>query len=498
MTSLGRWQARALAVFAGGVAALALPPFNAWYAIFAAFALIAALVATAETPRGAAWRAWAAGVGWFGVSMHWIVQPFFVDAAVTGWMAPFALVLLAGGLALFWGLAGWAAARVSEGPGRAWVFAGLLTLLEALRGHIFTGLPWAQPGHGLIDSQALALSAHVGPHGLTLLVLFVSAASAVIYLYKGPTWAGVPLAFGLALGLVPMAAPAPAPAAEAPVLRIVQINAPQHLKWQRDMVPVFFERGLTLTASAPGPLGAPDLVIWPETSLPEILDRSDLARARIAEAAGGAEVLIGGQRYAGLEPRNMLAYLAADGGIASVYDKHHLVPFGEYLPLRGRAEALGLQGLAQQLSGGYRPGEGPGVMDLGPLGRAFPMICYEAIFPGYIRAVARPDWMVQVTNDAWFGSFAMPYQHLALARLRAAEQGLPLIRAANTGVSAVIDARGEVTHSLPMDTQGTLDARLPPALPPTLYARTGDLPALILAIFVTLSGLAVARARSPH
>lgn len=498
MTSLGRWQARALAALAGGVAALALPPFDAWYAIFPAFALVSALVATAPDARTAAWRTWAAGAGWFAVSMHWIVQPFFVDAGTTGWMAPFALVLLAGGLALFWGLAGWASARVCTGPPRALVFAGLLTLTEALRGHIFTGLPWAQPGHGLIDSQALALSAFAGPHGLTLLILLLSATSAVIYLAKGPLWAGWPLAMGLAFGVIPLAPPAPEPAPDAPVLRIVQINAPQHLKWQRDMIPVFFDRGLSLTASAPSPLGPPDLVIWPETSLPNILDRSEASRARIAEASGGAEVLIGGQRYAGLEPRNVLAHLGAGGGISSVYDKHHLVPFGEYLPLRRVAERLGLQGLAQQLSGGYRPGDGPALMDLGRFGQAFPMICYEAIFPNYIQAVPRPGWMVQVTNDAWFGSFAMPYQHLALARLRAAERGLPLIRAANTGVSAVIDARGTVTHALPMDTQGVLDARLPPSLPPTLYARFGDLPALLLAIFVTMSAFAVARARSPH
>lgn len=498
MTNLSRWQGRALAAFGGGVAALALPPFNAWYAIFPTFALIAALVAMAETPRSAAWRAWAAGAGWFAVSMHWIVQPFFVDAWATGWMAPFALVLLAGGLALFWGLAGWISARLCSGPARALVFAGLLTLTEALRGHIFTGLPWAEPGHGLIDSQALALSAYGGPYGLTLLVLTLSASSTVIYLARGPLWAGWPLAAGLAVGVIPLAPPAPEPAPDAPVLRIVQINAPQHLKWQRDMIPVFFDRGLMLTATEAGPLGPPDLIIWPETSLPNILHQSENARARLAEASGPAEVLIGGQRYAGVEPRNVLAHLDAAGNVASVYDKHHLVPFGEYLPLRGLTERLGLRGLAQMLSGGYRSGEGPALMDLGAFGQAFPMICYEAIFPGYIRAVDRPDWMVQVTNDAWFGSFAMPYQHLALARLRSAEQGLPLVRSANTGVSALIDARGTVTHSLPMDVQGVLDVRLPPGLPPTFYARAGDLPPLMLAIFVTLSGLAVARRSAPH
>lgn len=496
MSNLGRWQGRALAAFAGGVAALALAPFNAWYVIFPAFALIAALVATAADPTAAAWRAWFAGAGWFGVAMHWIVQPFFVDAAATGWMAPFALLLLAGGLALFWAFAGWIAARMAQGPPRALAFAGLLTLVEATRGHVFTGLPWAEPGHGLIASEALAVSAFGGPYAMTLLLLLLSASSAIIYLTRGPLWAGWPLAAGLAIGLVPFAPQAPPP--DGAVARIVQINAPQHLKWQRDMIPVFFDRGLSLTASAPGPLGPPALVIWPETSLPTLLGQSQEARARIAQAADGAEVLIGAQRYAGVEPRNILLHLDPAGEVSSLYDKHHLVPFGEYMPLRGLADRLGLEGLAQQLSGGYRPGDGPAVLDLGSMGLAFPMICYEAIFPHYIRAVERPDWMVQVTNDAWFGSFAMPYQHLALARLRAAEQGLPMIRAANTGISAVIDARGAVTHALPMDTQGVIDARIPAALPPTLYARTGDWPALLLGIFVTIGALSLGRRRADH
>ena len=494
--ALGPWQGRALAALGGGVGALALPPFDAWQVLFPAFALVCALIASAPDARTAVWRAWFAGVGWFGVAMHWIVQPFFVDAATHGWMAPFAILLMSGGLALFWAGAGWIAARLCpSGAGRTVAFAGILVLAEAARGRVLSGLPWAQPGHGLIGTEALALSAIGGPMALTLAVLGLAALSAALFLSRGMSLSMLPLAAGLALGLVPWARPAPDPTLDAPVIRVVQINAPQHLKWEPDMIPVFFERGLSLTRAAPGPLGTPELIVWPETSLPTILRRSDEARAQITEAAVGAEVLIGGQRYAGIEPRNMLLHLDAAGDIAQVYDKHHLVPFGEYMPLRGVADRLGLQGLAQQLSGGYWPGAGPGVMDLGDIGRVFPMICYEAIFPHYIRDVERPDWMVQVTNDAWFGSFAMPYQHLALAQLRAAEQGLPVIRAANTGVSAVIDARGGIVDALPMDVDGIIDARMPMTLSPTPYARFGDLPALLLAVFVALGGIVWSRRR---
>nr|WP_255599288.1 apolipoprotein N-acyltransferase [Hasllibacter sp. MH4015] len=486
-----------MAVLAGGVAALSLPPFEAWYAMFPALALVTILVARSATPKHAFAMAWWAGLGWFGLAMHWIVQPFFVDAAATGWMAPFALVLMAGGLALFWAVPGWVAARLTgPGAGRAMAFAGLWALSEYARGHVLTGLPWAEPGHGLIGTEALALSALGGPLALTLVVLLLSAGSAALYLRTGPALAGLPLAAGLAIGLIPWAGPAPAPTDH--LVRIVQINAPQHLKWQRDMIPVFFQRALDLTSSAPGPSGAPDLVVWPETSLPTILRDSETPRARMAEAAGDARIIVGGQRYAGIEPRNILALLAPDGEITQVYDKHHLVPFGEYIPLRGLADRLGLSGLAQQMASGYRPGAGPGLVDVGPLGRAFPMICYEAIFPRYIARLDRPDFMVQITNDAWFGSFAMPYQHLALARLRAAEQGLPMIRAANTGVSAMIDARGRVVEALPMDVHGVLDVPLPAALPPTPYARMGDLPALLVALIATALGLVAARRAGVH
>jgi apolipoprotein N-acyltransferase len=184
--------------------------------------------------------------------------------------------------------------------------------------------------------------------------------------------------------------------------------------------------------------------------------------------------------------RNSLALVGPGGSLAAVYDKHHLVPFGEYLPFEGIADRFGIRALAAVLPGGYGAGGGPVVLDLGSsLGRAFPMICYEAIFPGYIRDVgARPDWMVHVTNDAWFGTFSGPWQHLALARLRAAEQGLPVLRAANTGVSAVIDARGRVLDALPLGEAGYLDTRLPPASPPTVYARSGGGPVLLLTVIL--------------
>jgi apolipoprotein N-acyltransferase len=430
-------------------------------------------------------RAWVFGTVHFAVALHWIVEPFLVDAAKTGWMAPFALIFLAGGLALFWAAAGALAHWLSAGSRFAPLCFGLaLAAAEALRGLVFTGFPWALPGHVLIASPGVPAAGWLGPFGLSLVVLVGAGLLCV------PRWRlAAPVLWGAVIlggALVP-AAPPPAP--DALVLRLVQPNAPQHLKWQRDFIPVFFRRGLLETAAAPAaPDGAaPALVIWPETALPELLERSETARAAIAEAAGDTPVLVGAQAFGpDGRPRNLVALLEG-GAITATYEKHHLVPFGEYLPLAPVFDLIGVRGLAETLAGGYRPGVGPATLDVPGIGRVFVMICYEAIFPNYIRSVERPRLLAHLTNDAWFGDFAGPHQHLALARLRAAEQGLPLVRAANTGISAVIDARGRVTQSLALNTSGGIDAPLPAALPPTLYARTGDGPAWA----VTLMGLAV-------
>lgn len=493
------WLAAALS---GAVAGLGQAPFDLWLATPLGLAALALLVGRAPDARAGFLRGLFGGAGHFALTLHWIVEPFFVDAARHGWMAPFALVLFAVGLALFWAVAAWGTVRLVQAPiARIALFAPLLTLAEAARSTVLTGFPWALPGHALIGTPWLVLSGWVGAHGMTLAVLAIGSLWAAALLdRRGAVFA----ALSLPVLFVPYALPQPqAPKAgpDAPVVRIVQPNAPQHLKWRQDMIPVFWQRGRDLTAAQPHPdLGPPDLVIWPETSLPVVLGRSDAARVQLAQAAGEVPVMIGAQRFEGMQVRNSLAVLAPGGPVAAIYDKHHLVPFGEYLPLQGLVERFDIRALAAVLPGGYGPGPGPVALDLGDkLGRAFPMICYEAIFPGYIRQVGeRPDWMAHVTNDAWFGSFSGPWQHLALARLRAAEQGLPVLRAANTGVSAVIDARGRIVQALPLNDAGALDARLPPPAPPTLYARTGDLPVLILVLVAAAAILLIGRRKKAH
>ncbi|MGI3185511.1 apolipoprotein N-acyltransferase [Nioella aestuarii] len=487
VTSRTLRQRLCLSFGAGVIAALGLAPFDLPLLALAGFAGFALLLIDPDGLKRAFWIGLAGGTGYFALSLHWIVEPFFVDPWRHGWMAPFALILMAAGLALFWGVAASLAVRLTQ-PGllRPLIWALALVLVEMLRASIFTGFPWAHPGHIWIGSPLMGLAAWIGPHGLTALTLLLAAGIAGA-VWSRPVIGAVPVAvLGAVFGAASLIQPAPAADENAPVIRLIQPNAPQHLKWLPEMIPVFFRRSLELTASEPQLADPPQLVIWPETSLPALLRNSEPWREAIGQAAGVARVVVGGQRVQDGTVRNSLFLLDQDGAFVATYDKHHLVPFGEYIPLTAMARSIGLRGLAEAAGPGYAPGQGPELLDLGELGRAFPMICYETIFPSYIRQVERPDWLLQITNDAWFGEFSGPFQHLELAQLRAVEQGLPLLRAANTGVSAVIDARGQVLSSLPLGEEGALDLRLPPPLPATVYARTGDWPIWVLLLGLSL------------
>jgi apolipoprotein N-acyltransferase len=479
-----------VAAVAGIMAALGQAPWGLWPIALVAYAAGLAAIEAAPTLRAAALRGWVMGAAHFAVALNWITEPFFIEPEVTGWLAPFALIGLAGGLSLFWA----AAAGVGARYGAIGV-ALALVLAEVARSYVLTGFPWALPGHILIGSPALVWAAWIGPAGLTALVLLPAA---VLFAGRRAGSAAVAVwALALAAGWA-ILAQGPLPAdPDAPVIRLVQPNAPQHLKWDPDLRVVFFRRALLATAAAPDGPG-PDLIVWPETSLPQILENAAQSLSAIAQATGDATVLVGAQRYdAQGQPRNLAALLDTDGRILASYDKHHLVPFGEYLPLAALFDRLGVGALASQLAGVYASGEGPQTMQIPRIGAVFPMICYEAIFPQYIRTQPRPRVMVHLTNDAWFGTAAGPYQHLALARLRAAEAGVPVMRAANTGVSAVIDARGRVLQALPLGVAGHLDAPLPGALPPTLYIRSGDVPMILLAL-LTLAGLFLRRRAIGH
>lgn len=465
-------------------------PIGALWLALPGLVWIVWLFGQSGTTRRAFWTLWVFGLGHFALSLSWIVQPFFVDPARHGWMAPFAIALMAGGLALFWGLAGALAWWIGGSAlRRRWALVLALTGVELLRTYIFTGFPWALIGHVWIGWPGMQVAALVGAGGLTLLALCIAALAAPLR----PAGGLAALALtGLVTGYGLWRQGQPLPDDPGTIVRLVQPDIPQTLKWDPDTAAQTFTTLLTLTATAPdGP--RPDIIVWPETAFPYLLDSGGPLLAQARYAAGKAILLIGAIRVDGNLGYNSLVEIGEGGQPLAIYDKHHLVPFGEYVPLDFLLRWIGLTAMTAQEGFGYSAGPGPSLIDLGRLGRFLPLICYEAIFPqDILSAPERPDWLLQVTNDAWFGTLQGPYQHLAQARLRTVETGLPLLRAANTGVSAVIDAHGGLRATLALGRRGDLDAALPASLPPTLYWRTGDLP-LILVLLLALAGLAVRR-----
>ncbi|MFQ5621842.1 MAG: apolipoprotein N-acyltransferase [Paracoccaceae bacterium] len=479
------WQRYACATAAGAATALSQAPYSLPLFVFLAWPVLVWLVNGAESARAGAVVGLAAGSGFFLVSLSWIVEPFMVDAARDGWMAPFAIALLAFGLALFWAAPFALARRVWPGIGSGLVIlAGTMALGEYARAHLFTGFPWSMIAYGWSASPVLQTVSVFGPYALGFLTLFAAGLPAMMR--PVPFLAAVALlGAGWSFGMQRLALPVP----ERPdgfTVRIVQPNAEQHLKWRSDMQRTFFRRQLDLSAAE----GPRDAVIWTEAAVPFFLeDRPDLRLAMVAAAQ--APVIVGARQVVWHgEQRNwynVLSLLNEEGEIAATYQKSHLAPFGEYMPFPALFRGTGIEALAARATGGFSAGPGPHLVQDSEVPPFLPLICYEAIFPHAIFAPeGRPDWLVLVTNDAWFGTFSGPYQHLAQARSRAIEQGLPMARAANTGISAMIDPLGRVTASLGLGEAGKVDAVLPASLPPPLYARLGDPPIIALILLCAL------------
>lgn len=480
------------ALLGGAVTGLGQAPFSwVWLALIGLAAGFTLFQAT-TTWRQAAAVGWAFGVGYFALTLSWIIEPFLVDIARHGWMAPFALIGMAAGMALFWG----AAFGLARKQGLGLTLVVFWTIAEVARTYILTGFPWALLGYIWLDAGLDQMAAFIGPHGLTLLTLggvwaLLAALKHRKRLILLPVvilpFVGM-IGFGLAQAALSQGHPSIVTnTSPRPIVRLIQPNAPQHQKWDPEMIPMFFDRNLGFTAaSAEG--APPDVIIWPETSVPYLLNNAQGALELISQAAGSIPVVLGIQRRnAGLY-HNSLVVLGPDGGLTETYDKSHLVPFGEYVPGGALASALNLKGLAAKEGYGFGAGAGVRLIEIAGLGRAMPLICYEAIFPHEVGGLdQRADWLLQITNDAWFGNLTGPQQHLAQARFRAIEQGLPMVRAANTGISAMIDGRGQIVASLPLGVSGFLDTILPAPLPEPLYGRSGDWPVLLLLILCTAS-----------
>jgi apolipoprotein N-acyltransferase len=517
------WRRILIAFLAGASSALALPPTNIWPVPFITFPILVWLVDGAAAGRlggvlAAASAGWWFGFGYFLAGLFWVGHAFLVDAKTFGWLLPFAVIALPAGMAVYTAL-GLALARLiwTRGATRVLALAVALTLAEWLRGHLFSGFPWNAYGYALISPLWLAQGAALlGLWGLTFLAVAVFASPAVLAddradtrrPWLAPALAVVVIAALAAYGAIRLAT-TPTSYVEGVRLRIMQPNLQQDEKFNYAQKQQVMSRYLALSDRSSGPqsTGVRDAthLIWPESAFPFFLTREADALAQIAALLPQGTVLITGAiRPPETAPNvpvtrayNSVYAIDHDGSILSVYDKVHLVPFGEYLPFQRLLEQLGLVQLTN-VRGGFIAGDRrrnqhvPGAPDF------LPLVCYEIVFPGdavprserpgwlydhvgrYVGwpfvagSGERPGWLLNLTNDGWFGASAGPYQHFQQARVRAIEEGLPLVRAANTGISAVVDPLGRVIKSLPLGTEGVLDAPLPQGIAPTPYARAGD------------------------
>lgn len=488
------WRRTLLLLVLGALATLAMPPVSFTPALLLAFPGLVCLLD--GSARG--WRAlldgWLFGFGFFVTGLYWVSNALLTDAEQFAWLVPFAVAGLPALLALFTGAAAllfhWLR---TTGPSRVLTLAVVWTIGEWARGHAFTGFPWNLVGTTWDWSDAmLQANSLIGVYGLSLLTVLVAAAPAALASAGGregahgwlmPSLAAVLVAAGFVFGFLRLAAADNGTVAGAEV-RIVQANIAQQMKWEPDQLRANVERHLTLTRR-PG-IEARRIVVWPETALPYDIERDAALRSALGGLIAPGALLATGVPRAELDATgqylsrvwNSVAVLDSAGVIVGTYDKAHLVPFGEYVPLRPLLASLGLRAVTGFLD--HSAGPGPRTLALPGVPPVSPLICYEAIFPAAVAAEPRPGWLLNVTNDGWYGASAGPYQHFASARIRAVEEGLPLVRAANTGISGVIDSYGRVRASLGLLEEGVVDSALPVALPPTLYARLGDLPLLIV------------------
>jgi apolipoprotein N-acyltransferase len=531
------WRRRLIALAAGATGALAMAPFNFFPALAipmtVAVWLIDGCAETRQMPAGRRVRlslppalrrafsvGWWWGFGYFLAGLWWLGAAFLVEADEFAWALPLGVVGLPATLAIFPGL-GFMLARLiwTPGAGRLFAFAAGLSFAEWLRGHVLTGFPWNTFGMALGGNLVTAqLASLVGLYGLTVIAILIFSAPAVLgekSVKQGasrrlpPAIAAAVLAFAAicAFGVLRLAGTTVAPVAGVK-LRIMQPNLAQDAKFRPDNKARILARYLTLSArgakSDRSGLIDVTVLIWPESAFPFILSRDAGALAEIGAILPRDTVLVTGAARTDDEERrsasgraryfNAIQVIASGGHILDSYDKVHLVPFGEYLPFETAFDRLGLRQFVH-IPGGFDAGSKRRLLVVPGLPAVAPLICYEAIFPGEVvpSGAPRPGLLLNVTNDGWFGTTTGPYQHFAQARLRAIEEGLPLIRAANTGISAIVDPYGRVLAELPLGAEGVLDGGLPQAIAPPVFARFPFVSAF--SVWIAVLAMAVSRRR---
>ena len=482
----------------GALMVLGLPPIGFFPVIFASVPALIILTSTAPTRFRSFLSGWAFGAGYFIFGLYWVSAALFVDIDQWAWVLPLSLIIGPAVLGIFYGFIPmlvwqWRAKREAY----ALLFITAWALVEFARGHVLTGFPWNLPGQvwdGVLP--VLQTASLAGIYGLSLLTLFWASLPVI---YKNRT-----LAIAATVSFLALAAfgtwrlwQNPTQPSGDYQIRIAQANLPQSMKWDPDEDWRNLERHMALTQNTDAEKEAerdnppPRFIVWPETASTADLEHFPEIAQIIASRMPHNSTLVLGNLRVTLDRRqspvayhNSVTAMNKKAEVEATYDKHHLVPFGEYIPFRKEMSFIQPLALAVSGIGDFTPGSGVKTITLDGRPAFSPLICYEVIFPREVVDQAnRPAWLVNVTNDGWYGNSAGPYQHLAISRLRAIEEGLPLVRAANTGISAVIDPAGRIIARQPLLTAGRLDSILPAALPPTPYARFGDM------IFYLLAGL---------
>lgn len=511
---LSGWKRALLAMAAGAFAVFAQAPYDFFAVCFVSFPVLVWLIdgTAAEGPRrisGRFWPAfrigWSFGFGYFVAGLWWIGNALLVESDEFAWALPLAIFGLPALLACFYGLATGAARFLwPDGIGRIFMLAACFGIAEYLRAILFTGFPWNNIGYALMPVPTLMQSASViGLHGMAPIATFVFAAPALLgtrrHRAAGIFLAALLVAAHAGYGYARLAQADIA--GEAAKVRLVQPSIDQTQKWDASVRDGIFRRLLELTTSRDQAAGAPDIVVWPETAVPFILTEQPDGLKAIADALPEGQMLLTGavrteparQEDASVRYYNSVLAINGGGEIVAAADKLHLVPFGEYLPLRGLFEGMGLSQIAE-IPGVFTPGQKRSRIGL-PNGASFlPLICYEAIFPHETTMGSASGALLVLTNDAWYGNTPGPYQHFRQAQLRAVEQGASLVRAANNGISGAVDPYGRIIDAFALDAVGALDVTVPLVRVPSWYSRYGVVYAqLIVIVFLaaalTMQGL---------
>jgi apolipoprotein N-acyltransferase len=489
-----------IACSAGALSALALAPLDLFPVLFVTLPILVLLLDGASDQgyktrffkNSHFWIGWAFGLGYFVAGLYWIGFAFMVEAETYAWLMPLAVLVLPAGLAIFYGLACLVAGFFWDN-GYVRIIAVTLgfTLAEWLRGTLLTGFPWNSLGTTLAFSDAMMqIGSVVGLYGMTAFACLIFAAPAALLPLGGARgrdqvfvcFAVLLFAGSAAYGFLRLQN-AETEFHQSINIRIVQPNIAQADKWRPEMRQTIMDRYIELSSGQTGP-GTAGLIttthlIWPESAFPFLLTENPDALSRIASLLPlGSSLITGAVRAdpstTSQERRffNSLFVIGDNGTIQEAYDKVHLVPFGEYLPFEPFLRNIGLEPLVEA-RGTFTSGTQQRVIRADGAPAFLPLICYEAIFPRLSQGHDNAHWLLNLTNDAWFGDSTGPYQHLRQARLRSVETGKPLIRAANTGISMVGDGYGRVLDKIDYNVKGIIDTRLPLKAPATLYTTYG-------------------------